>query len=356
MLKFKGSQDFRYRLICSTLSSKAIQIDEIRTDSTPSGLTESETSLLRILESISNGCVIEINPTGTSLFYKPGLLIGGTVKLKCETGRNVSYYLEVFCILSLFGKQSLHLTLEGITNDETDVSVDVLKSVTLPTLARFCGIESGLELKIHRRGAPPNGGGLVEMNIPIVREIPSIHWTDEGMIKRIRGLAYSLKVSPQFTNKMVHGARELLNNYLADVHIFTDAVQGKSSGNSPGYGLHLVGETTTGCLISSEASVWEGANPEDVGRLASAALLEEIKRGGVVDSVHQAPVLLLCALGPEMLSEVRLGPLTSQAIAMLRTIRDFFGIEFSFRSEREHGTIFVSCVGIGIKNISRRVT
>lgn len=250
----------------------------------------------------------------------------------------------------------MNLTITGVTNDATDISVDVVKSVTLPIIARFCGIESGLEIKVHRRGAPPNGGGLIEMKVPILREIPSVHWTDEGQIKRIRGLAYSLKVSPQFTNRMVHGARELLNRYLSDVHVFTDAVQGKDSGNSPGYGLHLVAETTSNCLISAEASVWDGANPEDVGKLAAAALLEEIKAGGVVDSCQQVPVLLLSALGPEMLNELRLGPLTPQSITILRTIRDFFGIEFSLRPETQNGTILVSCVGIGMKNISRRVT
>ena len=53
------------------------------------------------------------------------------------------------------------MTLEGITHDAADVSVDILKSVTLPTVARFCGIESGLEMKILKRGGAPDGGGKV---------------------------------------------------------------------------------------------------------------------------------------------------------------------------------------------------
>ena len=46
------------------------------------------------------------------------------------------------------------------------------------------------------------------------------------MVKRIRGVAYSMKVSPQSTNRMVDGARGVLNKLLADVYIFTDAVSG----------------------------------------------------------------------------------------------------------------------------------
>ena len=44
------------------------------------------------------------------------------------------------------------------------------------------------------------------------------------MVKRIRGVAYSMKVSPQTTNRMVDGARGVLNKLLADVYIFTDAI------------------------------------------------------------------------------------------------------------------------------------
>ncbi len=48
-----------------------------------------------------------------------------------------------------------------------------------------------------------------------------------GMVKRVRGVAYSMKVSPQNANRMVDGARGPLNDYLADVYIFTDSMSGE---------------------------------------------------------------------------------------------------------------------------------
>lgn len=44
--------------------------------------------------------------------------------------------------------------------------------------------------------------------------------------------------------------------------------------------------------------------PEDVGRVAAHALLEEVQRGGVVDGCHQSLLLTLCAVGQEELQEV----------------------------------------------------
>lgn len=167
---------------------------------------------------------------------------------------------------------------------------------------------------------------------------------------------------------MVDGARGVLQGLLGDVHIFTDAVKGRNSGNSPGYGITLVAETTTGCLISSEGSVFRKGTseaigaaddlivPEDIGKYAAASLLEQISLGGIVDGAHQAILMLVCALGPELLSEVRIGPLTPSAIYMARLLRDFFGIVFDIRPEKEYGTIFISCVGVGLKNVGRRAT
>jgi RNA 3'-terminal phosphate cyclase-like protein len=40
------------------------------------------------------------------------------------------------------------LTLRGITTDEKDLSVDLIRTVTLPHLAMF-GVEDGLELKVR---------------------------------------------------------------------------------------------------------------------------------------------------------------------------------------------------------------
>ncbi|KIY96878.1 hypothetical protein MNEG_11082, partial [Monoraphidium neglectum] len=63
MLRFKGSQQFRQRLVFATLSGRPIRIDDIRTRDSSPGLRDYEASLLRLLEKCTNGCVVEINET-----------------------------------------------------------------------------------------------------------------------------------------------------------------------------------------------------------------------------------------------------------------------------------------------------
>lgn len=95
--------------------------------------------------------------------------------------------------------------------------------------------------------------------------------------------------------------------------------------------------------------------PEEVGQLAAARLLEEVGRGGVVDTAHQSLVLLLCALGPDELNQVRCGALSPSAMRTLRLLRDFLGVTFAIKGEEESKTVFLSCLGSGYRNVARRV-
>ncbi|KFV54778.1 RNA 3'-terminal phosphate cyclase-like, partial [Gavia stellata] len=193
--------------------------------------------------------------------------------------------------------------------------VDVLKATALPLLKRF-GIDGeSLEIKINRRGMPPKGGGEILFACPVRKVLQPIQFTDPGKIKRVRGTAYSVRVSPQMANRMVESARSILNKFLPDIYIYTDHMKGVSSGKSPGFGMCLTAETINGTVLSAElASNPQGQGtavlPEELGQNCAKLLLEEVYRGGCVDSTNQSLALLLMTLGQRDVSKVLLGPLS----------------------------------------------
>lgn len=373
-MRLKGSKNLRLRLILSTLSSTPILIDDIRANDTWPGLRPHEISLLRLIERVCDDCAVEINETGTKLKYKPGIVMGGKYLVHdCGLSRSIGYFLEPLIVLGLFGKKPLSITLKGITNDSKDLSVDTFRSTTLQILKRFGVPSEGLELKIVNRGVPPKGGGEVILSVPIVRSsLTAVNWIDEGMVKRIRGVSFSTRVSTQFENTMIHSSRGIFNRLLPDVHIFTDHKAGAQAGNSPGYGISLVAETTSGCFISADTAVSYGRKeetaaiedeektalkpPEDVGVEIAAALLGEIEQGGVVDSTHQGLLFLLCALCPQDVSKIRVGKLSPYGIETLREIRDFLGVKFAIKPDPSTGTVILKCVGCGLTNLSRKIS
>lgn len=88
----------------------------------------------------------------------------------------------------------------------------------------------GDDEQITKRGAPPLGGGEVVFTCNSIRQLKPIQLTDEGRIRKIRGIAYCTRVSPQTANRLVESARSLLNQYIPDVYIYTDVYKGAESG------------------------------------------------------------------------------------------------------------------------------
>ncbi|XP_065107164.1 RNA 3'-terminal phosphate cyclase-like protein [Paramisgurnus dabryanus] len=364
-MEFEGCSCFRQRLVLSTLSGKRVKIKNIRSKDDNPGMRDFEASFIRLLDKVTNGTRIEINQTGTMLFYQPGLLYGGSVEHECNPQRSVGYYLEGLLMLAPFMKSPLKAVLKGITNDPTDPSVDLLKVTALPLMKRF-GIDGdGLEIKVVKRGMAPSGGGEVHFSCPVRKSLKPVQLTEPGKIKRIRGTAVSVRVSPQIANRIVDSARSILNKFIPDIYIYTDHMKGLNSGKSPGFGLVLVAETLNGTFLSAEVmSTPQGQGdqilPEDLGKKCAKLLLEEIYRGGCVDSTNQSLALLYMTLGQQDVSKFLLGPLSPYTIEFLRHIRDFFQIMFKMEpqkpgdDERIGGEkVLMTCVGAGYSNISK---
>ncbi|OMJ23135.1 putative RNA 3'-terminal phosphate cyclase-like protein [Smittium culicis] len=387
--KFQGHLYFRQRIAMSILSGIPVRIDEIRSDLDTPGLRDYEVSILQIAEKLTNGTVIDISYTGTSILLKPGVIIGGRITHECPVSRGLGYFLEFIISFSLFAKSPVDAKLFGLTNNSIDISVDAFRTVTLPILKYYAKFESGLELQIVKRGLFPKGGGEVKLNCPIVPNmLGPIRSITPGLISKIRGVAYSARVNPQSTNRMVEQARAVLGQFSSDIYLYTDVYSGKESGLSPGFGIVLVAETTSNCLISSELcaepstqksqqsqdleanseNLDQSSNqtPEDIGAKCAYQLLTEISKSGTCDSYHQWLYLLLMTLSSEDVSKVNFGKLNKFTVQYLRDLKEFFNISFKIEpssitrpnsdNSKSSSSINLTCVGIGYSNVNKKKT
>ncbi|XP_072949592.1 probable RNA 3'-terminal phosphate cyclase-like protein [Epargyreus clarus] len=373
VLVYKGSNLLRQRLLLSTLSGRAIRVEEIRNTHDDPGLREYEVNLIRLLDKITNGTRVELSETGTSLYFQPGILIGGQVTHSCSTQRGIGYYLEVLLALGPFCKEPLNAVLQGVTHHDLDVSVDKVKAAALPILLKFILVDDGLDLKVVRRGAPPLGGGEVVFKCPVRRHLRPLQWSKWGLVKRIRGVVYALRVSPTMANRVVDAAKGVMLKFLPDVYINTDQCRGPNAGKSPGFGISLVAETNEKTFYCAEAKSLEAGSgetslPEDLGRQCALRLLDEVHRAGAVDSAFQWLLALWMALGQKDVSECVVGPLSDYTIRFLQHLKEFFGVMFKLevlRSESDDEAsddedqaptqkVKMTCVGIGYVNISKR--
>ena len=319
---------------------------------------------------------MEINATGTQLRFKPGVLLGGEIEHECPVGRSVGWFLEGIMPLAPFGKEDLELTLEGTTDSlsHVDPSPDYLSKSILPLFIKFgigADAEEGLppSIQILQRGAAPMGGGKVLFTCPIIKEIAHpLDYTDVGKIKRVRGTVVSCRIPPSSAARVAHSAKGLLHRLLPDVWIHTDAHSSSRKGRehgcgpSPGLSVCLTAESHTDVVIAAETCMdpekdGRGALlPEDLGVRCAAMLLDEIRKGGCIDSGAQSIAFLLMCLGPEDVSRIRVGTLTQYSIVTLRLLKKAFGVEFKVRADKESKTVFLSCLGSGYRNMARAST
>eukprot|EP01035_Chromulina_nebulosa_P007833 gene7833-10585_t len=134
MLRYEGCGLFRQRICASLLSGKTVLITKIRERSVDEGyqcgLQDFEANFLRLIEKLCDGCVVEINETGTSLKFKPGILLGGAIKEphNCGVSRSIGWFIEGIIPLAIFSKSNVSITFSGLTNDCQDISVDILRN------------------------------------------------------------------------------------------------------------------------------------------------------------------------------------------------------------------------------------
>jgi len=369
--EYAGCNFLRQRLVLSLLTAKPVKITKIRYKEDDPGIKDFESSLLRLIDKVTNGSKLEVSETGTSLTFQPGLLTGGKVEHDCGLEHGIGYFLEVLLALGPFCKNPLNVTLLGVTNNQIDPSVDLVKSSFLPVVRKFLLNDEGLEIKVSKRGAAPQGGGQVLFKCPVKRQLKPVQVLEQGKIKRIRGTAWAVRVSPSVPNRVVETCKGVLLKFIPDVYIHTDHQTGAKSGKSPGFGLTLTAETNTGVFLSAEvcsnpAGSGSPTVPEDLGKLGAKMLLEEIFRGGCADSCAQSIAALFMSMGPADVSKYMVGPLSPYTVQYLRHIRDFLNVMFKLETRTEDeedkelrmGTdkVLLTCVGTGITNLSKRTT
>lgn len=357
LVRCKGAQQFRYRLLCAVLASRPVNITEIRSNSEEPGVRDYEASFLRLLEKITTGSTIAINETGTSVHFRPGVLRGGKgLRHECPTSRSIGYFLEALIQLCPFAKLPTVITLTGITNNNDDLSVDTIRTVTLPFLSRFGFEDATIQMKVIRRGAPPKGGGEVQLIFEPVRRLTPVLLTDVGKISRIRGIAYAARVSPQAPNRVIDCAKGKLLKHVHDVYLYSDHFKGVESGLSPGFGLCLVAETTAGCVKSAELMAKPRQMPEKLASKCVKMILHEAAHQGCIDSSNQSFAFLYMLLCSTDVSKIRLGKLTPYSIACLKTLYQFFSRKFKLAPVEGESLVDVSCLGIGYQNLFKKVT
>jgi len=397
-VRFTGHKSFTQRLVLSTLTGRPIHISKIRSSSaTNPGLAPHEVSFLRLLELVTNGSSMEISYSGTTIIYHPGLITGAAAGANTSVGdaiehtipagcsRGATYFLLPLALLAPFSKAHMNVRLSGpgvvtAATASGDPSVDTFRTAVLPLYGLFGIPPARIELRVLARSCAgrSGGGGSVELRFASQVRLPkTLHLNRRpGRVRRIRGVAYCTGVSASNNGRMIHAAREVLNQLVPDIHIAAQYDQAplvpagpdKAAGKKRagiGFGLSLVAESSAAGVFYSADEVAPpqgGVIPEDIGKRCAYQLLETISLGGCVSPIASSTVLTLMAMGSEDVGRLRIGRDVvgrEETVALARNLKKFGASSWGIRDvdddEEDTTDLILSVKGTGVGNVGRKM-
>lgn len=358
LIHFSTHENFTSRLVQATLSGKSIKISNIRSDALNPGLEDYEISFLRLLESVTNGSIIEISYTGTSLIYRPGLITGGSFAHNCPTSKCVSFFIIPMLMLAPFSKKKFSIVFKGLTSNKNEVGLDFIKWGFIPLMDKF-GIRD-VELHTLKRGSYPNAGGEVHLIVnSLIPQPITVHVLDIPNISSIRGIAWCTRVSPSVVNRLVDASRTVLRQTGCEVNITTDVWRGENSGKSPGFGLTLFTESKKSSLRYIIDDVAQsGETPEDLSTSLAYNFLELIENSGAAPRFVLDMAFIFMVIGKEDIGRfiVNKNQIDAHLVQHMRDIKTLFNTEFFFQEDDQYeDAVIATCKGIGFTNSSKKI-
>ncbi|MFH0897220.1 MAG: RNA 3'-terminal phosphate cyclase [Candidatus Bathyarchaeota archaeon] len=345
-----GGQILRISVALAAIVGKSIKIHNIRVKRSRPGIMPQHETAVRAVAELSQAVVKGLRLGSTELEFNPKRIINGRFLFDVGTAASTSLVLQSLMPIMAFSDGSTWVEVHGGTNNPWAPPADYLQEVLLPTLGRF-GFKGSVELV--RRGFYPNGGGIVKAWAEPIKRLNSLNLTEFGEIRRIHGLSYSSKLPCHIVQRMSKSAnRTLMDAGFKEADIKVDCSQpaNERAAPSPGCGVILLAELSTGAILGSDSLGEIGKPAEKVGQEAADSLCKQLKTGAPVGK-HLGDQLIPYMALARGRSEIKVEELTLHTLSCIHIVEVILGANFEITGEKGRPTRII-CDGIGLENAS----
>jgi len=336
-----GGQVLRTALTLSALTGQPVEIVHIRAGRPNPGLQPQHLTAVQAAAAICRARV-EGAELGSQMlrFWPQSPPVPGTYTFDVAeiAGRGSAgavglVFQTVFLPLALISGESL-LTLRGGTHVPWAPSVDYLREVFLPTVARM-GLEAEMELVAW--GFYPAGGGEVRVRIRgRSGPLAPIALTDRGDVRRVWGRGIVSNLPAHIPQRMVDRARNLLTRAGLKADLQPLVVRG--AGPGAGIFLHVQYEHA---LAGFTAYGRKGLPADQVAQMACQDLLTHHETGAPVDP-HLADQLLLPMALAAGTSRLFTSAVTRHLLTNIAIVQAFLPVQIAVDGEEgKPGTVTV---------------
>ena len=315
-----GGAIVRNAVALSALTSKPINIKNIRANRPKSGLMPQHFNAVKAVAQLSGAKCDKLNVGSSEITFKPESIEGGKFEIDIKTAGSITMVLQAFMIPAAFADSSVEITIKGGTDVRWSPSVDYLQNVTLKILEKM-GYTAKMD--IIRRGHYPRGGGIVKVKINPVEKLKPLKLIDLE-VDKIKGLSHAVKLPKHVAVRQAESAENLFKKNGFDAEI---EVQHSDDALGPGSGIFIWSEGNS--RVGGSAIGERGLRAEKVGEKAAEELLYHISKGAALDKYMGDQIIPYMAIAGN--SEVKTAEFTLHAATNIYIAEILLGKKFDIK-------------------------
>ncbi len=167
-----GGQILRTALSLSMITGTPFAIEKVRAKRKKPGLLRQHLTCVAASAKISNAKVSGAELGSTAFVFEPGAIRGGAYDFAIGSAGSTALVFQTVLPALLRADAPSHVKLSGGTHNPASPTFDYLAHVFLPVLARM---GAGVEIKLHKPGFYPAGGGAWHAQIsPAPKLLPLV--------------------------------------------------------------------------------------------------------------------------------------------------------------------------------------
>jgi len=204
-----GGQIIRTAVTLSSITGKAVEIENIRKNRDVPGLRPQHLTGIKILAKICNAKVDGLHVGSTVLRFFPSKISDATLKENVGTAGSIPLILQVLIPAVAISKKNLKLSIVGGTDVAWSPTSNYTKFVLREIYSRI-GINFSIDIK--KRGYYPKGNGFVDVQVSPCEKIKPI-----SLLKRTTSsvkifCSYSM-ISKESIENEVSEVKKILENH-----------------------------------------------------------------------------------------------------------------------------------------------
>lgn len=327
-----GGSIVRNAVALSALTSKAIEIKNIRAKRSKSGLMPQHFHAVNAVAQLSKAKCQKLNVGSTEISFEPQTLKGGKFEIDIKTAGSITMVLQAFMIPAGFADSPVEITVKGGTDVRWSPPADYFKEVTLKVLQSMGYIA---KMDIVRRGHYPRGGGILKVKINPVKCLIPVKLIDLKFNK-IKGISHAVNLPEHVAVRQAESAQKLLEEKKIDSEIEVEHVP-NASGSGSGIVLWSDGDIPFGGSYIGE----RGLKAEKVGKYAAKEILSHISKGAALDKYMGDQIIPYVAIAGN--SVVKTSELTAHTLTNIHVAERILEKKFDVNGQiGEIATIVVN--------------